>query len=103
MPVGSWPPNPLGIYDMTGNVDEWTLDYWRAYREGPLVDPAFNTRDRMKSEDRVTRGSGVIGGKGQIQLYRRAIRDPNQTGAGIGIRCVANHPEPIKGAKTLAH
>ncbi len=99
MPVGSWPPNPLGIYDMTGNVDEWTLDYWRAYREGPLVDPVFNTRDPMKSEDRVTRGSGVIGGKGQIQLYRRAIRDPNQTGAGIGIRCVANYPEPIKTTK----
>ncbi|WP_428625315.1 formylglycine-generating enzyme family protein [Sedimenticola sp.] len=99
MPVGSWPPNPLGIYDMTGNVDEWTLDYWRAYREEPLVDPVFNTLDPLKSEDRVTRGSGVIGGKGQIQLYRRAIRDPNRTGAGIGIRCVANHPEPIKAAK----
>jgi hypothetical protein len=49
----------------------------------------------MKSEDRVTRGSGVIGGKGQIQLYRRAIRDPESTGAGIGIRCVVTHPEPI--------
>ncbi len=99
MPVGSCPPNPLGIYDMTGNVDEWMLDYWRAYREEPLSDPVFNTLDPLKSEDRVTRGSGVIGGKGQIQLYRRAIRDPNQTGAGIGIRCVANHSEPIKAAK----
>jgi hypothetical protein len=57
----------------------------------------------MKSEQRVTRGSGVIGGKGQIQLYRRAVRKPDSTGAGIGIRCVANHPEPIKGPKTLAH
>ncbi len=99
MPVGSWPPNPLGIYDMTGNVDEWTLDLWRAYRDHPQIDPQFTEIDPMKSEQRVTRGSGVIGGKGQIQLYRRATRKPEQTGAGIGIRCVANYPEPIKAVK----
>jgi formylglycine-generating enzyme len=99
MPVGSWPPNPLGIYDMTGNVDEWTLDLWHAYRDEPLVDPSFNSKERLKyATSRMTRGSGVIGGKGQIQLYRRAKRKPDQTGAGIGIRCVANHPEPIKAA-----
>jgi len=100
MPVGSWPPNPLGIYDMTGNVDEWTLDAWRIYQEEPLVDPQY-TDDLIPdlSSQKITRGSGVIGGKGQIQLYRRAIRDPNQTGAGIGIRCVVNYPEPIKATK----
>ncbi len=104
MPVGSWPPNPLGIYDMTGNVDEWTLDLWHAYRDEPQVDPSYNTKERLKyATSRMTRGSGVIGGKGQIQLYRRAKRKPDQTGAGIGIRCVVNHPEPIKGAKTLAY
>jgi formylglycine-generating enzyme required for sulfatase activity len=96
MPVGSWPPNPLGLYDMTGNVDEWTLDLWRAYGDHPQTDPKFTEIDPMKSEQRVTRGSGVVGGKGQIQLYRRAVRKPDQTGAGIGIRCVVNHPEPIK-------
>jgi formylglycine-generating enzyme required for sulfatase activity len=96
MPVGSWPPNPLGLYDMTGNVDEWTLDAWRIYQEEPLVDPQY-TDDLIPdlSSQKITRGSGVIGGKGQIQLYRRAVRDPNQTGAGIGIRCVVNHPEPV--------
>jgi formylglycine-generating enzyme required for sulfatase activity len=101
MPVGSWPPNPLGLYDMTGNVDEWTVDLWRAYRDHPQTDPKFTEIDPMKSEQRVTRGSGVIGGKGQIQLYRRAVRKPKQTGAGIGIRCVVNHPKPIKKTKTL--
>ncbi len=96
MPVGSWPPNPLGIYDMTGNVDEWTLDAWHIYQEESLVDPQY-TEDLIPnlSSQKITRGSGVIGGKGQIQLYRRAVRDPNSTGAGIGIRCVVNHPEPI--------
>ncbi|MEJ2456295.1 MAG: SUMF1/EgtB/PvdO family nonheme iron enzyme [Candidatus Thiodiazotropha sp.] len=97
MPVGSWPPNPLGIYDMTGNVDEWMLDLWHPYTEEPKTNPSYNSKeDAYYAVSRMTRGSGVIGGKGQIQLYRRAKRKPDQTGAGIGIRCVANHPEPIK-------
>jgi formylglycine-generating enzyme required for sulfatase activity len=100
MPVGSWPPNPLGIYDMTGNVDEWTLDWWYPYSEEPQVDPVYNSEEGEKyAGSKMTRGSGVIGGKGQIQLYRRAIRDPESTGAGIGIRCAVNHSVPIKANK----
>jgi len=95
MPVGSWPPNPLGIYDMTGNVDEWTVDYWRAYRPGAVTDPRNDQYDKYKSEERVTRGAGVIGGRRQIAVYVRAVRNPDNTGAGIGIRCVVNYPEPI--------
>ncbi|MBV1920035.1 MAG: formylglycine-generating enzyme family protein [Pseudomonadales bacterium] len=74
MPVGSWPPNPLGIYDMTGNVSEWTVDLYYLYYDEPQTNPNHEIAPEGMEEyitSRIWRGSGVIGGKGQIQLYRR--------------------------------
>lgn len=42
-PVGSFPPNPWGIYDMHGNVWEWTLDCWTTNYIGAPTDGSART------------------------------------------------------------
>ena len=40
--VASKRPNELGIYDMSGNVDEWCSDWLSDYTSSPQTDPCFN-------------------------------------------------------------
>ena len=50
--VGEKAPNKLGIYDMSGNVEEWCDDVWLKYRKGTWTNPHFS----IGGTSRVCRG-----------------------------------------------
>ncbi len=41
--VGSYPPNPLGVYDMSGGRPEWVLDWLGGYSKEPVVNPLIDS------------------------------------------------------------
>ncbi|MGH8196495.1 MAG: PEGA domain-containing protein [Woeseiaceae bacterium] len=87
-PVGTFPPNALGLYDGGGNVAEWVQDYYAVPTPGqtePLIDPAGPGR----GTDHVIRGSSWRHA-GILEL-RLAYRDFGSEGRyDVGFRIARN-------------
>ena len=95
-PVGKYPPNGYGLYDMVGNVWEWCLDeynkdfYFTSPRENPLsgansVDWIISNFTSVK-EGRVLRGGSWGNGPENLRAANR-YRNPADTVPNYGFRC----------------
>ncbi len=54
--VGIYPPNPLGLYDMSGNITEWCNDWFASYTREPIVDPLVDPVGPETGSTRIVRG-----------------------------------------------
>ncbi|MBF0127482.1 MAG: formylglycine-generating enzyme family protein, partial [Magnetococcales bacterium] len=84
--VGEKRPNEWGLYDMAGNVREWTEDRYQAdyYAKGPALNPRGGTSD----ESRVVRGSGFLCMAKDCRTARRMRVEPFAAFEDLGFRLV---------------
>jgi formylglycine-generating enzyme len=100
-PVGSFPANPYGMYDMIGNVWELTSDWYdalahrRRNNELPALDTTislcFNPENPF-AQEKVIKGGSFLCAEDYCVNYRSTARTGQDLYSGssnVGFRCVA--------------
>jgi formylglycine-generating enzyme required for sulfatase activity len=104
-PVRTYPPNPFGIYDLIGNVWEWTSDWFADARDlkhpsccvahDPRGGEETRSHDSCRPEIRIGRkvlkGGSHLCAPNYCRRYRPAARYPQPVDSStshIGFRCV---------------
>jgi len=106
-PVASYPPNAYGLFDMAGNVWEWTSDWYGARH--PDAEPACCapcdprggsergsldlSQPQFSIPRKVIKGGSFLCADSYCMRYRPAARRPQMVDTGmshIGFRCVVS-------------
>ncbi|MDD5930054.1 MAG: SUMF1/EgtB/PvdO family nonheme iron enzyme [Spirochaetales bacterium] len=91
-PVKGKNPNGFNLYDMSGNVWEWTNDlHSNAVDPGPWIPvdtPSSGSYPDKSNSKRVTKGGGWSGAVAQSPVYNRGSSAPNDRNQDMGFRVV---------------
>jgi formylglycine-generating enzyme required for sulfatase activity len=89
-PVDSFGANGFGLYNATGNVWEWTADWFS--RDFHTRDTRTNPRGPRRGTHRTARGGSYLCHASYCRRYRVAARNaltPDSSSGNVGFRCVA--------------
>ena len=85
-PVAQLAPNGYGLYDMSGNLWEWTWDRYGDYPEGTISNPALDPMGDEFDGFRVYRGGAFPGAPDQCRVAYRGDGSPGTLQFNFGFR-----------------
>jgi formylglycine-generating enzyme len=104
-PIGRFAPNDFGLYDMVGNIREWTWDWLSdsEYQRGAVHNP----RGPNSGSERVTRGGSWANAAPNCRISSRLGNEPDYLSNTLGFRVVlpvntSSHPASISLSGDLA-
>lgn len=83
-PVGTKLPNPWGLHDMHGNVDELVQDWYGTYSDTSQIDPT----GPVTGTGRIRRGGSFLGNDGGVRSAERNYTRPDARYSSVGARLV---------------
>ena len=113
-PVGSYPPNGYGLYDMIGNVWEWTADWFSARHQpdpakpccipknprGGQIDGSLDpAMPQIRIPRKVLKGGSHLCAPNYCKRYRPAARHAEAVGAAAVMLPTRSLPAQVPDAR----